>query len=663
MATTKDFLSQCESQITSIKQTDHKNDAEQYKTSIKALRSILQQIREKLNESINSKSLSGTEEEKLRSLLDGAQELEGDLTVQLVKLVSPFSRELTVESVEILLNNTHIVKPPESHPPTATNNNNPPTTQTQTTPPPQPKAIPPSPITSSQSSSSSSSPSHNEDADGPPEIDRSEIIYDEQRDFLGQGSFGKVYRGICRGKRVAVKVPSKQNLSQKELDEFRMEMKIMKKLSHPNIILFMGSCTASGQIQIVTEIMYTDMDRLLKSQRPLTIYQRLKLAKDAALGMNWLHGILNIIHRDLKPANLLVDENLTTVKITDFGFSQLKPSVGFIESKGVARGTPLWMAPEILMGQAFNEKCDVYSFGIILWQFITRKDPYENHTDFKTFRRSVCKYGERPDIPGDTLPSLKSLIERCWQHDFNERPSFKDIVYNLDEIIVDSIVAAPEARKFWKDNFLAQKKDLQETVPWTEFLQKLFYSLGLLTPANGNDSDSEDDKKLVVPKPQVNPDTWKKLKDLLAEKSVDQSQSVITLNRFSQSIIWFGCFFLPVPRSFKVLSEIRALMDKEWFHGDISKEEAERRLLQRPHGTFLMRLSTTTPEFPFTISMLDNQHRRIQFNVTQEAYSFKGSKHSYPTLVDLVENCKDSDIADLRYACPKTSLSATWGYT
>lgn len=58
----------------------------------------------------------------------------------------------------------------------------------------------------------------------------------------------------------------------------------------------MGSCTTDGQIQIVTELMYTDMDRLLKSQRSLTIYQRLKLAKDAALGMNWLHGILNIIH-------------------------------------------------------------------------------------------------------------------------------------------------------------------------------------------------------------------------------------------------------------------------------------------------------------------------------------------------------------------------------
>jgi serine/threonine protein kinase len=133
---------------------------------------------------------------------------------------------------------------------------------------------------------------------------------------------------------------------------------------------------------------------------------------DAALSMNWLHGITNLIHRDLKPANLLVDEALT-VKITgtkngsllncsDFGFSQLKENVEFIESNGVARGTPLWMvchfifwnlleqAPEVMMGRKFNEKCDVYSYGIILWQMLTRKDPFEHHTDFRRMYSFVC---------------------------------------------------------------------------------------------------------------------------------------------------------------------------------------------------------------------------------------------------------------------------------
>ncbi len=88
----------------------------------------------------------------------------------------------------------------------------------------------------------------------------------------------------------------------------------------------MGACTIKGQLKIITELAYTDLDRLLKSNKDLSMYQRMKMAKDAAVGINWLHGITNIIHRDLKPgnhcvtrmthaANLLIDENLG-VKIT-----------------------------------------------------------------------------------------------------------------------------------------------------------------------------------------------------------------------------------------------------------------------------------------------------------------------------------------------------------
>lgn len=220
MASTTQLLAQLESQFSLIKRTDHKNNSEICKTNIKTLRSILQQIRDKLNESINNKqSVSPGEEEKLRTLLEGGicyfwcfitapvfshheirmlpffvhdfgltlnnvipiisalcnllkiflvQELEGDLTVQLAKLVSPTSRELSVESVEVLLNNTHITKQP-SNP--SNNNNTTPQANPQPTSTNQPKDVPtPYPITTSQSSSSSDSPSQTEDVDGPPEI-------------------------------------------------------------------------------------------------------------------------------------------------------------------------------------------------------------------------------------------------------------------------------------------------------------------------------------------------------------------------------------------------------------------------------------------------------------------------------------------------------------
>jgi serine/threonine protein kinase len=125
----------------------------------------------------------------------------------------------------------------------------------------------------------------------------------------------------------------------------------------------------------VSELLHTDLERLLRSEQVLELSERVRMAKDAALGMNWLHGISGIIHRDLKPANLLVDSNLT-VKLTDFGFAQLRPEREdeFLEDgKGGAKGTPLWMAPEIMLGRPFTETVDVYSFGIILWQILTRQ--------------------------------------------------------------------------------------------------------------------------------------------------------------------------------------------------------------------------------------------------------------------------------------------------
>ena len=100
----------------------------------------------------------------------------------------------------------------------------------------------------------------------------------------------------------------------------------------------------------MSELLHTDMERLLRSDHVLSLEQRMRMAKDAALGVNWLHGISGIIHRDLKPANLLVDASLT-VKLTDFGFAQLRPEredETLQDGRGGAKGTPLWMAPGAL---------------------------------------------------------------------------------------------------------------------------------------------------------------------------------------------------------------------------------------------------------------------------------------------------------------------------
>jgi len=129
----------------------------------------------------------------------------------------------------------------------------------------------------------------------------------------------------------------------------------------------------------------------------MTLYERLLLAKDSALGMNWLHNNNPaIIHRDLKTANLLYYKigDFYTVKVCDFGLSDIKPKrVTTLRDpdKDGAKGTPLYMAPEIMQGKEFDEKADVYSYGMCLWEIYTCKDLFPEHNDYDEFVKSICK--------------------------------------------------------------------------------------------------------------------------------------------------------------------------------------------------------------------------------------------------------------------------------
>lgn len=106
--------------------------------------------------------------------------------------------------------------------------------------------------------------------------------------MLGDGSFGTVYQGRARAKDVAVKMLHKQDLDTKTLNAFRKEVEILSQIYHPNIVLFMGACTIPGSMCIVTELLGRDMESLLQDKNMiLPLYLRMKMAKDAALGMAW----------------------------------------------------------------------------------------------------------------------------------------------------------------------------------------------------------------------------------------------------------------------------------------------------------------------------------------------------------------------------------------
>ncbi|XWS23995.1 hypothetical protein CRYUN_Cryun28dG0063100 [Craigia yunnanensis] len=269
-------------------------------------------------------------------------------------------------------------------------------------------------------------------------MDWLEISWDELhiKERVGAGSFGTVHRAEWHGSDVAVKVLTVQDFHDDQLKEFLREVAIMKRVRHPNVVLFMGAVTKRPHLSIVTEYLPRgSLYRLI--QRPasgetLDQRRRLRMALDVAKGINYLH-CLNppVVHWDLKSPNLLVDKNWT-VKVCDFGLSRFKAD-SFISSKSVA-GTPEWMAPEFLRGEPSNEKSDVYSFGVILWELITMQEPWSGLSPAQVVG-AVAFQNRRLSIPPNTCPKLASLMESCWADDPAQRPSFANIVEALKKLL------------------------------------------------------------------------------------------------------------------------------------------------------------------------------------------------------------------------------------
>ncbi|KAL6546144.1 Serine/threonine-protein kinase sty46 [Orobanche gracilis] len=199
---------------------------------------------------------------------------------------------------------------------------------------------------------------------------------------VASGSYGDLYKGTYRSQEVAIKILKTERLNTELQTEFAQEVYIMRKVRHKNVVQFIGACTKPPNLCIVTEYMSggSVYDYLHKQRGTFKLPTLLKVAIDVAKGMNYLHQN-NIIHRDLKAANLLMDENeerqdffFKVVKVADFGVARVKAQTGVMTAE---TGTYRWMAPEVIEHKSYDHKADVFSFGVVLWELLTGKIPYE----------------------------------------------------------------------------------------------------------------------------------------------------------------------------------------------------------------------------------------------------------------------------------------------
>ncbi|RVW69388.1 putative serine/threonine-protein kinase SIS8 [Vitis vinifera] len=268
---------------------------------------------------------------------------------------------------------------------------------------------------------------------------------------IGQGSCGTVYHGLWYGSDVAIKVFSKQEYSDDVILSFRQEVSLMKRLRHPNVLLFMGAVTSPQRLCIVTEFLPRgSLFRLLqRNTSRLDWRRRVHMALDIAQGMNYLHHFNPpIIHRDLKSSNLLVDRNWT-VKVGDFGLSRLKHETYLTTKTG--KGTPQWMAPEVLRNEPSDEKSDVYSYGVILWELATEKIPWDNLNTMQVIG-AVGFMNQRLDIPKEVDLRWASIIESCWHSDPRSRPTFQELLGKFKDILRQQTMQFQAARAAAGDN-------------------------------------------------------------------------------------------------------------------------------------------------------------------------------------------------------------------
>jgi serine/threonine protein kinase len=241
---------------------------------------------------------------------------------------------------------------------------------------------------------------------------------------------------------------------QEFIHEFHDEVVALSELRHPNIVLFMGASVQMPNLCIVTEFchggnLYSALRR--RSWREhMGHADFLSMARDAARGMMYLHEA-RVIHRDFKSQNLLLDRPVENgcpiLKIADFGLSRrYNGAVGTTtleeSDAGVMTsetGTYRWMAPEVIRHEKYNEKVDVYSYGITLWELFTCETPFSGLTPIqaafavadKDLRpTAVSEVGKAVVIPN----AWQALITRCWKPKAQDRPRFSDVIHALDEM-------------------------------------------------------------------------------------------------------------------------------------------------------------------------------------------------------------------------------------
>ena len=306
---------------------------------------------------------------------------------------------------------------------------------------------------------------------------------------LQSGGYGTVYsvQNIKTSNIYAAKVLNTHSDEAQYKKMIDREIGIMILCQHPTIIKFIGFSTydfnEQKNITIFMELAKRGSlaEFLQKVQKGIIeeLYDNTKkqiILVGIARGMMFLHQH-QIIHRDLKPGNILLDKELHPL-ITDFGLSKFNEASNSV-SQSQQCGTSMYMAPEIIEGNRYNGKIDVYSFGILMYEVVTNSIPYPLLCSGKmsaySFNKKVIDENYRPQFDHPINKSIQKLIESCWSKNPKERPTFeqlfKKLAYNIDDSNTDVYEDFDETEE--DNNYYLEDVDINEVISYANDIDNL----------------------------------------------------------------------------------------------------------------------------------------------------------------------------------------------
>jgi serine/threonine protein kinase/Flp pilus assembly protein TadD len=369
---------------------------------------------------------------------------------------------------------------------------------------------------------------------------------------LGKGGMGKVYKVFdqeVQAKMALKLIKPEVSADKNTIDRFRNELKIARDVSHKNICRMYDLGREAGSYFITMEyVSGEDLKSFIRRSRQLVVGTAIFIAKQVCEGLEEAHRV-GVVHRDLKPGNIMIDRE-GNAKIMDFGIAR-SISVKGITGAGVMIGTPEYMSPEQVEGKEVDQRSDIYSLGIILYEMLTGQVPFEGDTPFTIGVKQKSEVPKDPKSLNAQIPQdLSRLILKCLEKDKGRRyQSADELAIDLEKIekgIPTAERPVPKRKTITSKPMtvtLTRKKVLVPSavialvavaaVIWFVFLKKAPYllpeqkrSIAVISFENQTGDSAYDYLSKVIPNLLItnleqsgyfNVTTWERIRDLLKQ--------------------------------------------------------------------------------------------------------------------------------------------------